>query len=97
MTPRARLTALVEGSLAANIFDWGAAACVELYHNGAAIANTLPSTYIHLHMPAVIHHSWIIVPGIHGQASDAHIFLHGLSRIPLQAPSLRSTATRERS
>jgi hypothetical protein len=40
MTPRARLTALIEGSLAANIFDWGAAACVELYHNGAALANT---------------------------------------------------------
>ena len=38
MSPRARLTALIEGSLAANIFDWGAAACVELYHNGAAAA-----------------------------------------------------------
>ena len=38
MSPRARLTALIEGSLAANIFDWGAAACVELYHNGGAAA-----------------------------------------------------------
>ena len=44
MSPRARLTALIEGSLAANIFDWGAAACVELYHNGAAAAR-LPQHY----------------------------------------------------
>ena len=43
MSPRARLTALIEGSLAANIFDWGAAACVELYHNGAA-GCSLPET-----------------------------------------------------
>ena len=34
---RARLTALVEGVLAANIFDWGAQACVDLYHNGTIL------------------------------------------------------------
>ncbi len=35
--PRARLTALIEGVLAANIFDWGAKACVDLYHNGTIL------------------------------------------------------------
>jgi hypothetical protein len=29
-----RLLAIVQGILAANIFDWGAKACVELYTNG---------------------------------------------------------------
>ena len=35
--PQARLTALIEGVLAANIFDWGAKACVDLYHNGTIL------------------------------------------------------------
>ena len=35
--PKARLTALIEGVLAANIFDWGAKACVDLYHNGTIL------------------------------------------------------------
>ncbi|KAL3694172.1 hypothetical protein R1sor_007823 [Riccia sorocarpa] len=34
MTPSERILALVEGLLAANIFDWGSAACVELYRSG---------------------------------------------------------------
>lgn len=33
----ARLLALIEGVLAANIFDWGARACVDLYHKGTII------------------------------------------------------------
>lgn len=37
MAPIARLTALIEGCLAANIFDWGAKACVDLYHNGTIL------------------------------------------------------------
>jgi hypothetical protein len=37
MTPHARLTSLIEGVLAANIFDWGAKACVDLYHNGTIL------------------------------------------------------------
>jgi type II pantothenate kinase len=37
MAPRARLTSLIEGVLAANIFDWGAKACVDLYHNGTIL------------------------------------------------------------
>ena len=41
----ARLTALVEGVLAANIFDWGAQACVDLYHNGTILE-------IYRHAPA---------------------------------------------
>jgi hypothetical protein len=36
MAPRARLLSLVEGVLAANIFDWGAKACVQLYQVGGA-------------------------------------------------------------
>ncbi len=59
MSARARLTALIEGSLAANIFDWGAAACVELYHNGAptgcyrcpnlsTVARSIPHAYSHV-------------------------------------------------
>lgn len=32
-----RLLALVEGVLAANIFDWGAKACVDLYNNGTIL------------------------------------------------------------
>ena len=35
--PEARLTALVEGILAGNIFDWGAKATVDLYHNGTIL------------------------------------------------------------
>jgi type II pantothenate kinase len=31
MVPDDRLLALVEGTLAGNIFDWGSNACVELY------------------------------------------------------------------
>lgn len=34
LTSRERLLALVKGVLAGNIFDWGAQACVGLYHNG---------------------------------------------------------------
>jgi hypothetical protein len=34
LPPRERLLSLVQGILAANIFDWGAKACVELYTNG---------------------------------------------------------------
>jgi len=37
MAPEARLTALIEGVLAANIFDWGARACVDLYHQGTIL------------------------------------------------------------
>lgn len=37
LDPQARLTALVEGVLAANIFDWGARECVELYRNGTIL------------------------------------------------------------
>jgi hypothetical protein len=33
----ARLLALTEGVLAANIFDWGSRACVDLYHKGTII------------------------------------------------------------
>lgn len=33
----ARLLALIEGVLAANIFDWGSRACVDLYHKGTII------------------------------------------------------------
>lgn len=35
MGPRERLVSLVEGVLAANIFDWGSKACEELYRRGA--------------------------------------------------------------
>lgn len=31
------MTALVEGVLAGNIFDWGSAACVELYQSGTIL------------------------------------------------------------
>jgi Damage-control phosphatase ARMT1-like domain len=37
MDARARLLALVQGVLAANIFDWGAQACVDLYHDGTIL------------------------------------------------------------
>ena len=37
MPPRKRLLALVQGVLAGNIFDWGAQACVELYHAGTIL------------------------------------------------------------
>ena len=37
MSPKERLTSLVEGVLAANIFDWGARACVDLYHQGTIL------------------------------------------------------------
>lgn len=37
MNEEERLLTLVEGVLAANIFDWGSRACVELYHKGTII------------------------------------------------------------
>ena len=37
MDPPERLLALVQGALAANIFDWGAKACVDLYHNATIL------------------------------------------------------------
>ncbi|KAF6165291.1 hypothetical protein GIB67_042707 [Kingdonia uniflora] len=37
MSEEARLHALIEGVLAANIFDWGSRACVDLYHEGTII------------------------------------------------------------
>lgn len=37
MAARPRLHALVQGVLAANIFDWGAQACVDLYHEGTIL------------------------------------------------------------
>ena len=37
LDPKSRLLALVEGALAANIFDWGARACVDLYHQGTIL------------------------------------------------------------
>ncbi|MCL7046901.1 hypothetical protein MKW94_021321 [Papaver nudicaule] len=37
MNEESRLLALIEGVLAANIFDWGSRACVELYHKGTII------------------------------------------------------------
>ena len=37
LEPHARLTALVEGVLAANIFDWGARECVEMYRDGTIL------------------------------------------------------------
>uniref|UniRef100_A0A6N2LGK7 Pantothenate kinase 2 n=2 Tax=Salix viminalis TaxID=40686 RepID=A0A6N2LGK7_SALVM len=37
MTEETRLLTLIEGALAANIFDWGSRACVELYHKGTII------------------------------------------------------------
>ncbi|XP_042496273.1 pantothenate kinase 2-like [Macadamia integrifolia] len=36
-TEETRLLALIEGVLAANIFDWGSRACVDLYHKGTII------------------------------------------------------------
>ncbi len=67
MSPRARLTALIEGSLAANIFDWGAAACVELYHNGVAAAHLPEATLCHALNPVL---AWVLL----GSASR---LLHG--------------------
>lgn len=32
-----RLTALIEGALAANIFDWGAQACMKYYASGSIV------------------------------------------------------------
>ncbi|OVA16989.1 protein of unknown function DUF89 [Macleaya cordata] len=37
MSEESRLLALIEGVLAANIFDWGSRACVDLYHKGTII------------------------------------------------------------
>ncbi|XP_009600891.1 pantothenate kinase 2 [Nicotiana tabacum] len=37
MTEDMRLLTLIEGVLAANIFDWGSRACVDLYHKGTII------------------------------------------------------------
>ncbi|PIA61935.1 hypothetical protein AQUCO_00200137v1 [Aquilegia coerulea] len=37
MSEESRLLTLIEGVLAANIFDWGSRACVELYHKGTII------------------------------------------------------------
>jgi bifunctional damage-control phosphatase, subfamily II, fusion protein len=37
LAPAERLLSLVEGVLAANIFDWGAKACIDLYHNGTIL------------------------------------------------------------
>ncbi|KAL5747196.1 hypothetical protein ACOSP7_024194 [Xanthoceras sorbifolium] len=37
MSEETRLLTLIEGVLAANIFDWGSRACVELYHKGTII------------------------------------------------------------
>ncbi|KAG6683655.1 hypothetical protein I3842_12G025700 [Carya illinoinensis] len=37
MSEETRLLTLIEGVLAANIFDWGARACVDLYHKGTII------------------------------------------------------------
>ena len=45
--PRARLTALIEGVLAANIFDWGAKACVDLYHNGTILEIYRHALWLH--------------------------------------------------
>ena len=33
----ARLVSLIENCLAGNLFDWGARACVEMYHNGTIL------------------------------------------------------------
>lgn len=35
--PKLRLTSLIEGILAGNIFDWGAKATVDLYRNGTIL------------------------------------------------------------
>ncbi|XP_019157722.1 PREDICTED: pantothenate kinase 2-like [Ipomoea nil] len=37
MNEEMRLLTLIEGVLAANIFDWGSRACVDLYHKGTII------------------------------------------------------------
>eukprot|EP00897_Mesotaenium_endlicherianum_P000944 jgi/Mesen1/10850/ME000093S10365 len=37
LEPERRLLALIEGVLAANIFDWGSKACVELYQSGTIL------------------------------------------------------------
>ncbi|KAJ8754560.1 hypothetical protein K2173_005721 [Erythroxylum novogranatense] len=37
MSEERRLLTLIEGVLAANIFDWGSRACVDLYHKGTII------------------------------------------------------------
>ena len=37
LDPPARLLSLVEGALAANIFDWGAKACVDMYHTATIL------------------------------------------------------------
>ncbi|CAL5385385.1 unnamed protein product [Camellia sinensis] len=37
MNEETRLLTLIEGVLAANIFDWGSRACVDLYHKGTII------------------------------------------------------------
>lgn len=37
MAPQGRLTSLIQGILAGNIFDWGAKATVDLYHNGTIL------------------------------------------------------------
>ena len=37
LDPPARLLSLIQGALAANIFDWGAKACVDLYHTATIL------------------------------------------------------------
>lgn len=38
MAPRERLLALVQGALAANIFDWGSQECIEKYKEGTILS-----------------------------------------------------------
>lgn len=38
MKPRQRLLALVEGTLAANIFDWGSQECIAKYKEGTILS-----------------------------------------------------------
>ena len=37
LDPPARLLSLIQGALAANIFDWGAKACIDLYHSATIL------------------------------------------------------------
>lgn len=59
MSARDRLTSLIEGVLAANIFDWGARATVELYQNGTILEiyrSVQPRFCLHLlHVMQIMH------------------------------------------
>ena len=77
MPPKARLLTLIQGVLAGNIFDWGAQACVDLYHAGTILDMYRKARADISHRPWRVDHYDVLESAVFSGADGAPLNANG--------------------